>query len=191
MLRRVEDRRHPGRRAREELWSGSVGSFGIDRVELPNGRVAQLALLEHPGAAAVVPFVDGTTILLLRQFRYAAGGTIWEVPAGKLDAGEAPEHCALRELHEETGYRAARIEPLGRILTTPGFTDEQIWLFAARDLEADRTAHGEHEVIEVHQVPLATALDMIDSGEIVDGKTIAALHAASRQAPPGTLPFRA
>ena len=85
------------RLARRVLWEGSVGSFGIDEVELPNGRHATLALLHHPGAAAVVPFLDAERILLLRQYRHAAGGTIWEVPAGKIDAGEDPEQCALRE----------------------------------------------------------------------------------------------
>src|SRR5262245_63657387 len=86
----MSDARHPGRIRRQLLWRGSVGAFGVDRVRLPNGSEAELALLEHPGAAAVVPFVDASTVLLLRQFRYAAGCVIWEVPAGKLDGGEDP-----------------------------------------------------------------------------------------------------
>jgi len=173
---------HPGRVQREVLWRGSVGSFGVDVVRLPNGNEARLALLEHPGAAAVVAFVDPRNVILLRQFRYAAGGTIWEVPAGKLDAGEDPAVCARRELLEETGMEAGRLERLGEILTTPGFTDERIALFAAHDLVLRETAHEAHELISVEVVALAEALAMIDRGEIRDGKTIAALFHAARRA---------
>ena len=119
--------------------------------------------------------------MLLRQFRHAAGGTIWEVPAGKLDGGEDPALCAARELEEETGYRAARIERTGAIFTTPGFTDEKIWLFAAFELTPGESAHEDHEVIQSEVVALAGALRMIERGEISDGKTIAALFLASRR----------
>ncbi len=167
--------------ARRVLWQGSVGSFGLDSVVLPSGRRAELAILKHPGAAAVVPFLDRERIVLLRQFRHAAGGTIWEVPAGKLDADEDPAACAARELAEETGYRAGRIERTGAIFTTPGFTDERIHLFAAFDLVSGPTAHEGNEVIRCEVLPLARALAMIDSGEISDAKTIAALFLASRR----------
>ena len=167
--------------ARRVLWQGSVGSFGVDTVLLPGGRSAELALLHHPGAAAVVPFLDRERIVLLRQFRHAAGGTIWEVPAGKLDAGEDPAACAARELAEETGYRAGRIERVGAVLTTPGFSDERIHLFCAFDLLAGATAHEHHELIQSEVVPFERALAMIDSGEITDGKTIAALFFAARR----------
>ncbi len=166
---------------RRVLWEGSVGSFGVDTVELPSGHVAELAILHHPGAAAVVPFLDRAHVILLRQYRHAAGGTIWEVPAGKLDGGEDPELCAARELAEETGYTAGRIERTGSILTTPGFTDERIHLFCAFDLSPGASAHEDHEVIACEVVPLARALAMIESGEITDGKTIAALYLASRR----------
>jgi len=166
---------------RRVLWRGSVGSFGLDTVVLPSGQRTELAILQHPGAAAVVPFLDRERIILLRQFRHAAGGTIWEVPAGKLDGAEDPARCAARELAEETGYRAGRLERTGMILTTPGFTDERIHLFSAFDLAPGATAHEHHEVIRTEIVPFARALEMIDSGEIMDGKTIAALHLASRR----------
>ncbi len=166
---------------RRVLWEGSVGSFGLDTVVLPGGQEAELAILKHPGAAAVVPFLDRDHVVLLRQFRHAAGGTIWEVPAGKLDRGEDPYACAARELAEETGYRAGRLERTGAIFTTPGFTDERIHLFAAFDLKPGETAHEHHELISSQVVPLARALAMIDSGEISDGKTIAALFLASRR----------
>ena len=166
---------------RRVLWQGSVGSFGLDTVVLPTGQRTELAILHHPGAAAVVPFLDRERIILLRQFRHAAGGTIWEVPAGKLDGGEDPASCAARELAEETGYRAGRLERIGLILTTPGFTDERIHLFSAYDLVPGPTALEHHEVIRAEIVPLVRALEMIDNGEIIDGKTIAALHLASRR----------
>jgi ADP-ribose pyrophosphatase len=166
---------------RRVLWEGSVGSFGIDSVELPGGTRAELALLRHPGAAAVVPFVDREHVVLLRQFRHAAGGVIWEVPAGKLDGNEDPTVCALRELEEETGYRAARIVRTGEIFTTPGFTDERIHLFSAHELTPGTQAHEAHEVIESEVVALSRALEWIASGEIRDAKTIAALYLAARR----------
>jgi ADP-ribose pyrophosphatase len=165
---------------RKVLHEGSIGTFALVDVELPTGRRITLQIVEHPGAAAVVPFLDEDRVLLLRQYRAAAGGTIWEVPAGKLDAGEDPEVCATRELEEETGYRAGRMVRLGEILTTPGFSDERIHLFAAFDLAPGRMEHGHGEVIEVHEVSLKEALAMIDRGELVDAKSIVALYHASR-----------
>jgi ADP-ribose pyrophosphatase len=167
--------------AREELWRGTIGSFGLDEIRLADGRRMQLALLHHPGAAAVVPFVDEGTILMLRQFRYAAGSTIWEIPAGKLDENEDPIHCAVRELEEETGYRCQHIEPLGMIHTTPGFTDEVIHLFCAYDLVQGQKALDPDEAIAIAEVPLARAYQMVDEGEITDGKTICALFHVLRQ----------
>jgi len=166
---------------RRVIWEGNVGSFGLDTVVLPSGKSATLALFKHPGAAAVVPFLDEENVVLLRQFRHAAGGEIWEVPAGKLDRGEDPRLCAARELEEETGYRAGRVVQTGSILTTPGFTDERIHLFCAYDLVEGTAAPEAHEVLRSEIVPLAHALAMIESGEICDGKTIAALFLAARR----------
>jgi ADP-ribose pyrophosphatase len=166
---------------RRVIWEGNVGSFGLDRVVLPSGEEVTLALFKHPGASAVVPFLDAENVVLLRQFRHAAGGVIWEVPAGKLDRGEPPLECAARELEEETGYRAGRIEQTGSLLTTPGFTDERIHLFCAYDLVPGPPRPEAHEVLRSEVVPLARALDMIASGEICDGKTIAALYLAARR----------
>jgi ADP-ribose pyrophosphatase len=150
-----------------------------EEVPLPNGKTATLDLIRHPGASAVVPFSDPEHVLLIRQYRYAAGGTIYEVPAGKLEPGEAPETCALRELEEETGQRAGRIEPLGSILTTPGFTDERIHLFAAFDLESVPTRLDEDEIIEVVPMPFSEALGLIWSGQLPDAKSaLALIHAA-------------
>ncbi len=163
------------------LHQGSVGSFNLEEVELPSGKRVTLELLRHPGAAAVVPFMDDDRILLLRQYRYAAGGTIWEIPAGKIDPGEDAETCAARELEEETGYRAGRIERTGVILTSPGFTDERIHLFCAYDLERGRLCHESAEQIEIHELSFSEALDMIERGEIIDAKSIVALYHVARR----------
>jgi ADP-ribose diphosphatase len=152
-----------------------------ERVTLPNGHTTELDIVHHPGAAAVVPFTAPDEVLLIRQFRHAAGGHILEVPAGKLDAGEAPETCAARELEEEAGQRAGRLEALGWIWTTPGFTDERIFLFAAFDLTRVGQRLDGDEVIEVLRMPLAEALERVWRGEINDAKSaMALLHAARR-----------
>ncbi|MEM9176736.1 MAG: NUDIX hydrolase [Myxococcota bacterium] len=152
-------------------------------VDLPNGRRVEFDFVRHPGAAAVVPFMDDGRVLMIRQFRFATGGEILEVPAGKLDPGEAPEVCAARELEEETGYRAGRLERLGSIWTTPGFCDEIIHLYAAFDLEPAEQRLEPDEIIELVPTPLDEALDAL-SGPVVDGKTATALLLAARRNAP-------
>jgi len=162
-------------------YRGRSISVFAEEVELPNGRRVTLDIVRHPGAAAVVPFVSDDDVLLIRQFRHATGGTIFEVPAGKLDGGEDPEACAARELEEEAGQRAGRLERLGEIWTTPGFTDERIHLFAAFELEPVAQRLEADEVIEVVRVRLDRALEMIWTGELRDAKSaLALLHAAHR-----------
>jgi ADP-ribose pyrophosphatase len=152
----------------------------VEEAELPGGRRVELDVVRHPGAAAIVPFETDDVVLLIQQYRHAAGGTIWEVPAGKLD-GDTPEVCARKELEEEAGRRAGRIERLGSILTTPGFTDEVIHLFAAFDLEPIPQRLESDEVIDVVPTPITEALELIWSGELTDAKSVVALiHAARR-----------
>jgi len=163
------------------LYQGRVLTVLGEEATLPNGRRTELEMIRHPGASAIVPFLSDTEVLLIRQYRHAAGGTILEVPAGKLD-GEAPEICARRELEEETGRRAGRLVSLGSILTTPGFTDERIHLFAAFDLIEVPQRLEHDEWIELVPVPFAEALRMVWSGEIEDAKSaLALLHAAHRK----------
>jgi len=165
---------------RRLVHAGRAIQVYVEEARLPNGRVVELDVLRHPGASAVVPFVSGQDVLLIRQYRHAAGGTIWEVPAGKLD-GDTPEVCARKELEEEAGRRAGRLERLGSIWTTPGFTNEVIHLFAAFELEEIPTRHEAAEVIEVVEMPLARALQMIWDGQLRDAKSaLALLHAAHR-----------
>lgn len=150
-----------------------------ERVRLPSGRELELEIVRHPGAAAIVPFASPDEVFLIRQYRHAANGTILEVPAGKIDPGESPEDCAVRELEEEAGQRAGRLESLGWIWTTPGFTDEKIHLFAAFDLTEVPPRPEDDESIETLRVPFQAALDLIWSGELRDAKSsLALLHAA-------------
>lgn len=164
-----------------QVYRGKFLEMVTEDVTLPNGRTMTLDMIRHPGAAAVVPFLSEDEVLLIRQYRYAAGGEIYEVPAGKLDPGESPEGCAGRELEEETGYRPNRIEPLGSILTTPGFTDERIYLFAAFDLERKEQQLEDDELIELAPMRLEEALELVWSGQLPDAKSALALvHAARR-----------
>lgn len=151
-------------------------------VELPGGRHATLDTVRHPGAAAIVPFVSEDDVLLIRQYRYATGGEIFEIPAGKRDPGEDPRACAIRELEEEAGKRAGRLEALGSIWTAPGFTDEKIYLFAAHDLDDVPQRLEDDEIIEIVTVPLSRALEMVWNGDLVDAKSaIALVHAARKR----------
>jgi ADP-ribose pyrophosphatase len=168
-----------GTLSRKVLHDGPIGSFGIEEVELPSGRRCTHAVLKHPGAAAAVVFSNATRIVLLRQYRHAAGLWLWEIPAGKLDPGEGPDECIAREIEEETGLRARSIASLGVMLPTPAYTDERIWLYEASDVEAGTMAHGADEEIEVHDFDFDEALAMIARGDIIDAKTIAGLHLAA------------
>ncbi len=165
-----------------QIYHGAVIEVVTEEVDLPHGRSARLDLIRHPGAAAVVPFLSADEVLLIRQYRHAAGGYILEVPAGKLDPGEAPEACARRELEEETGWRAETCERLTTLLTTPGFTDERIHLFMASDLCPAQQNLQDDEVIELVPMPFREALDRVWDGEIEDGKSaLALIHAARRR----------
>jgi ADP-ribose pyrophosphatase len=166
--------------ATERHYTGRIINLDLDTVGLPDGSQGRLEMIRHPGASAVVPILDDEEapdprILLLRQFRHAADGFIWEVPAGRLDHGETPERCAHRELEEETGMRAESLEPLTTIFTTPGFTDERIHLFLARGLEAGTHRREADEFVELHPTPWSEVREMIRTREIVDGKTLVAL----------------
>ncbi|MGH7702159.1 MAG: NUDIX hydrolase, partial [Gemmatimonadales bacterium] len=141
----------------------------------------ELEMIRHPGAAAVVPMASDPhgadpTILMIKQYRYATGGTLWEIPAGRLTVpGESPEECARRELLEEAGVSAGRLERLTTIWTTPGFTDEAIHLFVAYDLQLGSHARERDEFIDVVPSPLSTVLERIRQGEIRDAKTVTAI----------------
>ncbi len=164
----------------ERRYTGRIINLDLDTVRFPDGSSGTLEMIRHPGASAVVPFLDDPAsadpqILLLRQFRHAADGYIWEIPAGRLDPGEIPEECARRELEEETGMRAGRIEHLLTIFTTPGFTDERIHLFLASVLTAGPHRREVDEFMELVPTRWSAAMELIRTGEITDGKTLTAL----------------
>lgn len=166
--------------ASTRIHSGRVIDLDVDTVRFPDGSIGQLEMIRHPGAAAVVPFASDPhgkdpTVLLIQQYRYAANGLLIEIPAGRLNPGEDPQVCAHRELLEEVGVKAGRVERLTTIWTTPGFTDERIHLFWASDLTADKHAREPDEFIEVIPKPLSEALQMVRSGEISDAKTALSL----------------
>ncbi len=160
---------------RKPLYRGDVVDLGLETVRLPNGHELELEVVRHPGGAAVVALNEQGDICLLRQMRHAAGGWLWELPAGKLEADETALYTAQRELEEEAGLRAADWQALAQVLTTPGFCDEVIHLFLARDLSHVPPQQQRHECIEIHWRPFTEALAMAESGEIRDAKTLLGL----------------
>jgi ADP-ribose pyrophosphatase len=159
------------------VYTGKVVTLNIDTVRLPNGETIELETIRHPGAAAIVPVKDDGTVVLIRQFRHAAGGFIYEIPAGKLHPGEDPVHCASRELEEEVGYRASSFELLSSIFTAPGFADEVIHVYKAIGLTKGRQQLDRDEVLDVIEMPLVEAVAKIEDGTIRDAKTIVGLQA--------------
>lgn len=160
------------------LYRGKVIDVAAERVELPNGREARLEIIHHPGGAAVVAVDEAQRVCLLRQFRHAAGGWIWELPAGRLEPGEPPETTASRELLEEAGVSASEWRSLGDILSTPGVCDEVIYLFMAGGLTQGEACTEEHECLEVHWLPMREAIARCLDGGIRDAKTLAGLFRA-------------
>jgi ADP-ribose pyrophosphatase len=170
----------PGQISTRRVHTGRIVHLDVDTVRFPNGSTGEIEMFRHPGASAVVPFLsdpagEDPQVLLIRQYRYAAGGWLYEIPAGRLDAGEDPADCARRELQEETGCTAERVERLTTIFTTPGFCDERIHLFLAEGLTMGEHAREQDEFLEIERLPLSRALAMIEGGEIQDAKSIIAL----------------
>lgn len=170
----------PGRVDGKPLFEHKFLDGRLDLVRYPDGSIGEQVLIHHPGASAVVPFLSDPRgadpqVMLIHQYRYATGGRLYEIPAGRLEVNEAPISCAHRELLEETGCTADAMEPLTTFWTTPGFTNERIHVFLASGLTRGPTAHEADEFIEVVTVPLSEALRRIESGEITDAKTMIGL----------------
>jgi ADP-ribose pyrophosphatase len=170
----------PGRIGGARVWQYRFLDAHVDRVRYPDGSEGDQVLIHHPGAAAVVPVLsdlDGPDpqILLIRQYRYATGGYLWEIPAGRLEDAEDPRHCAERELLEETGCTATALRPLTSLWSAPGFTNEKIHLFLATGLTMGQSQREADEFMEVVPISLSRALQMIRDGEIQDAKTQVAL----------------
>lgn len=166
--------------SRERIFTGRVIVLDTLEVRLPDGAAARRELVTHPGAVAIVPLDADDHVLMVRQFRIAAGRVMLEIPAGTLNPAEAPLACAERELQEETGHRAADLHPLGGMFVAPGYTTEYIHLYLATGLTESRLSGDADEFIEVVRMPLAQAIAHIDDGTIIDGKSIIALLKVAR-----------
>ena len=160
----------------EDVYDGVLLHVKKDTVKLPNGKEATREWIRHPGAASVIPLLPDGRIVLVRQYRYPVQKVTLEVPAGKLDSpDEDPLDCAVRELKEETGYTAGKIEKLTMIATTVGFSNEKIYLYAAQDLSAGEQCPDEDEFINTVKVPLAEAVRMVEEGKIYDAKSVTSI----------------
>jgi ADP-ribose pyrophosphatase len=159
----------------EQIYDGKIVHLYVDTVKLPNGKSAKREIIRHVGAVALVPIDKDGNVILVRQFRHAAGKILLEIPAGTLNKGEDPDLCAARELQEETGYKPGRLQRIGGIYTAPGYTSEFIYLYLATDLIESTLNKDEDEFIETERMPLKNALKLIKSGEIADGKSVSGL----------------
>ena len=164
--------------ARRDVYDGRIVQLHVDEVELPNGHRTTREVVEHSDAVVVLPVDRSGRALLVRQYRYPIGRDLLEAPAGGIDPGESPEQAAQRELQEEIGYRAGRLDGLGAFWTAPGFCTEYMYAYLARDLSPSSLPPDEDEDIVVERHSLDSIREMIRDGRIVDAKTIAAFWMA-------------
>jgi len=162
------------------VFSGRIVKLRVDRVRLPNGRESTREVVVHRGAVAAVPLIDSHRVIMVRQFRQAAGETLLEIPAGTLDSGEDPVDCVVRELEEEIGYHANRVTLMFRSYLAPGYSSEMLHTFLAEDLVPKPTHSDEDEFIEIVELPLEEAIDKIRSGDIKDAKSICGILMAQQ-----------
>jgi len=163
------------------LYRGRVVTLNLETHQLPDGRQGQFEVIRHSGAAAALPILPDGRWVLVRQYRPAADGMVWEIQAGRLEPGEAPADCIVRELAEEIGYHPGRVEPLGLMHPALGYSDERLHLFVARELEPVPQALEEHEFLEVVPLPPTEALHLLAAGEVTDSKTQVALLLAAQR----------
>ena len=159
----------------ETVYSGRVIDTRVDTLLMPDGRQITREVVHHPGAVAIVPIDEQDNVLLVRQYRYAAGQSLLEIPAGGLEAGETPDETAQRELQEEIGYVSKNLRALGGLYSSPGFCDEFLYLYSARDLVVSSLPGDEDEDIRVERIPMSRVDRLIRVGEIQDAKTVAGL----------------
>ncbi len=164
----------------EEKYKGVIVRVVLDRVQLCDGKMTKREVVEHPGGVCILPIDENGVCTMVRQFRYPFGKMMLEAPAGKLEYGEDPLECAVRELGEETGFTADELIPLGRCLTSPGFSSEVLHLYLARGLRAGKAHLDEDEFLNVEKHPLSELLAMADRNELEDGKTVIAVLKAAR-----------
>jgi ADP-ribose pyrophosphatase len=165
----------------ETIYRGKILNLRVDSVELPNGSLVKREVVEYAGAVAVVPVNEKNEVLMVSQYRYPVGKVLLEVPAGKIEKGEDPAVCAVRELREETGFEAEEMRFLFSYYSTPGFTSEKMYLYMARGLAYIGEDPDEDEFIQFRHVPMENALEMINQGEICDAKSIIGILAVKRE----------
>lgn len=160
----------------KSIYKGKVINLELHTVELPNGKETKREVVKHPGGVAVVAFKDSQTILMVEQFRKPIEISMLELPAGKLEKGEDPKLCGIRELEEETGYKAKEFSYLGKIVTSPGFCDEYIYLYKAENLYKGNKNLDEDEFLNVKELTLDSVKFQIKEGTIIDAKTICGIN---------------
>lgn len=163
----------------KSVYNGRILNLRVDEVKIDNGRLASREVVEHRGAAAIVPILPGGDVILVRQYRYAVSAELLEIPAGTLERGEDPEVCARRELEEETGHTCRTLVKVLECFVAPGYSSEKIHIYLAKDLTKTQTRMEEDENLTLESFPFQAALEKIRTGEIRDAKTIAGLHGAA------------
>lgn len=159
----------------KEIYKGRIITLSVDKIELPNGKEGSRELIRHPGGVGVVALTEDNEVLLVNQYRYPYKSEIIEIPAGKLNPGEDPLECGKRELREETGITAKEFTSLGKLLPSPGYTNEIIHMYLAKELTQGELQLDDDEFINVIKIPLKKAVEMVMSGEFADSKTQVAL----------------
>ena len=159
----------------KRIYDGKVISLRIDKIQLSSGDVFEREVIEHPGAVAMLPFLDDGRLLLIKQYRHPVGEVLFEIPAGTLHKNEDPKDCARRELIEETGYEAGKLEELISCFLAPGYSSEKIHLFHASDLRRVGESPDIDEMIELYPISIEKVQEMIKTGEITDAKTISGI----------------
>jgi len=165
--------------SKENIFNGNIIALDVHTVELQNGKKSTREVISHPGGVAILAFTDKDTILLVEQFRKPVEMNLLELPAGKLEYGEDPETCGIRELEEETGYKAKKFSYIGKIVTSPGFCNEYIYLYKAEELISGEMKLDEDEFLNVKEVKLKQVKVDILNGKIIDAKTICAIGMVS------------
>jgi len=162
----------------EKIYEGKILNLRIDTVELPNKKYSKREIVEHPDGVAIVPITSNDSLILVKQYRKAIGDFMYEIPAGKLEIGEEPKEAAKRELEEETELLANKLTYLSEFYTSPGFCDEKIYLFLAKELIKSDGKIETEEYIETKEFPMEELIKMINRGEIIDSKTIIGIYTA-------------
>jgi len=163
----------------ERIYEGKVINLRVDTVELPDKKYSKREIVEHPGAVGIIGINDEGKVILVKQYRKAVNDFLLEIPAGKIEPKEDPEECAKREFKEETGYSATSFHSLSYCYTSPGFSNEKIYLFKADSLYKGVAEPDEDEYIEIVEIPFESAIEKIYNGEIQDSKTIIAILMAN------------